>query len=418
MNEVFIVSLPSPIPMRTLFWTCTLVFFLTPFVSAQDLEQLRKIIDDNRPATLPADLGRKPPAPELVEKCKKVVEAANKIYALPNLSENDRYQTLQREVYPLIILAYAETPTHYSRLVAASDELDAKGNKNFSKLTEEHVLKIGSALATATKPVGGAGINIDSLAQRMILYAEQHPGQESMQMIEQLLALVHTMNASHRDRRLAVIAPKFHRYFLSVNHTARAKNLETDILRATLPDNPMILMGVDINGQDLDLNSLRDKVVLLQFWGTWCPHCKDEIPDLISLYEKYNKSGFEIIGINTGVKGDDEKKVKQFVDTTTFGGKKIPWTILHEGLGERKNKMTLTKLYGIDELPVLILIGRNGKVSHLHPLSSTLDHLVANATSLSATVEFTEEEKKQLEEMNKKRNEELDRQIKEGLGTQ
>ena len=404
--------------MRTLFWTSTLVFFFASLVSAQDLEQLRKIIDDNRPATLPDDLGRRLPPPELVEKCKKVVEAANQIYAMPNLDENTRYWALQREAYPLIILAYAGSPAHYSRLAAVSDELDVKGNKKISKITEEHVLKIGSALATTVRPGGNAGINIDSLAQRMILYAEQYPGQESMHMIDQLLALVHTMNANHRDRRLAIIAPRFHKYFLSVNHGTRAKILETDILRATLHGNPMMLMGVDINGQDLDLNSLRDKVVLLQFWGTWCPHCKDEIPDLISLYEKYNKSGFEIIGINTGVKGDDEKKVKQFVETTTFAGKKIPWTILHEGLGERKNKMTLTKLYGIDELPVLILIGRNGKVSQLHPLPSTLDNLVAEATSLRAGIEFTEEEKKQLEEMNKKREEEIDRQIKEELGTQ
>ena len=404
--------------MRTLFRTCTLIFVLASFVSAQDLEQLQKIIADNTPATLPNDLGRKPPPPELVDGCKKIVEAANQIYALPNLDENDRYRTLQREASALIVLAYAETPKHYTRLATVSDELDRKGNKKLSKLTEEHVLKIGSALATTTKPVGNVGINIESLAERMVLYAEQYPGQESTQMIEQLLSQVHAMNANPRDRRLAVIAPKFHKYFQSVNHVMRAKALEPDILRATLPDNSMLLMGVDINGNDLNLNALQDKVVLLQFWGTWCPHCKEEIPLLISLYDKYHKAGLEIIGVNTGVKGDDERKVKQFIDTTTFEGKKIPWTILHEGLGERKNKTTLTKYYGIDELPVLILIGRNGKVLNLHPLPSTLDNLIADATSLSATIEFTEEEKKILEENKRKQDEEIDRQIKAGLGLQ
>jgi hypothetical protein len=103
------------------------------------------------------------------------------------------------------------------------------------------------------------------------------------------------------------------------------------------------------------------------------------------------------------------------VESTTFGGKKIPWTILHEGLSERKNKTTLTKLYGIEELPVLILIGRNGKVLKLHPSPDSLDELVGEATSLLAGIEFTEEEKKILEENKRKQDEEIDRQIQSEL---
>ena len=403
--------------MRTLFWTCTLAFLFSSFVSSQDLEQLRKTIDDNVPTTLPDGLGRNAPSQELVDTCKTVIDAANQIYALLDINEKDRLWTLQREAIALVVLSYAETPTHYPRLTVVSDELERHGLKNLVKLTEMHVLKIGSALAVITKPVGNVGINVQSLAERMVLYAEQFPGQESMQIIEQFLMMVRSMTPIPRDRRLAVIAPIFQRYFQSINHTARANVLEPDIQRATLPGNPMLLMGVDINGRDLDLNSLQDKVVLLQFWGTWCPNCKAEMPLLISLYEKYRDAGFEIIGINTGVRGDDEKKVKQFLETTTFEGKKIPWITLHEGLGERKNKTTITKYYGISELPVLILIGRNGKVLNLHPFPNTLDDLIADAVSLLATIEFTDEEKKQIEEMKKKREEEIDQQIKSGLST-
>jgi len=415
MDDDFTVSLLPSIPMRTLFWTCTLVLFLASFVSAQDLEQLKKTVDDNRPTTLPDDLGRKPPSQELVDACKAAVNAANQIYALPDIDEASRLWTLQREATALIVLAYAETPTYYPRLAVISNELERRGLTKIGKEAEKHVLKIGVAVATATKPVGNMGINVESLAERMVLYAEQYPDTESIQLIDQFLLAVRSMTAIPRDRRLAVIAPIFQKYFQSINHTARARALESDIARSTLPGNPMQLMGVDINGNELNLNALYDKVVLLQFWGTWCPHCKEQIPNLISLYEKYNQSGLEIIGVNTGVQGDDERKVKQFVEATTFGGKKIPWRILHEGLGERKNKTTLTKLYGIDELPVLILIGRNGKVLNLHPLPSTLDDLIADATSLLATVEFTEEEKKQIEEMRKKREEEIDQQIRSGL---
>jgi len=379
------------------------------------LAQLQKTLNDNRPATFPDDLGLKPSSQELVDACKTALDAANKIYALPTLDEETRLWTLQREAAALIILAYADIPTYFPRLTVVSDELAQRGLTKIAKETEKHVLRIGSLLAITTKPVGNVGLNIQSLAQRMVLFAEQYPGTESMQLIDQLLLQVRAMAASARDRRLAVIAPIFQKYFQSIHYTARAQALESDIARSTLEGNPMQLMGVDLNGNDLDLNALQDKVILIQFWGTWCPHCKEQMPDLISLYEKYHKSGLEIIGVNTAVKGDDERKVKQFIESTTFGGKKIPWTILHEGLGERKNKITLTKLYGIDELPVLILIGRNGKVLKLHPLTSTLDDLIGDATSLLGSIEFTDAEKKQIEEMKKKRDAEIDRQIKTEL---
>jgi len=177
----------------------------------------------------------------------------------------------------------------------------------------------------------------------------------------------------------------------------------------------MIIMGTDIDGKDFDSLLLHDKVVLFQFWGTWCVHCKEQMPELIALYEKYHDDGLEIVGVNTGVNGDDVKKVKRFIETPLAGGKKIPWTMLHEGLGESKNKWSMTKFYGIEELPVLILVGRNGKVRALHPPLSTLDTSIAKALSPLESMEWTEEEKKQLDENERKRNEEADRLIQEGL---
>ena len=401
--------------MRTFFWTCTLALFVAPLVVAQDLEQLRKIIDANIPSVKLDDLGHKPPSPEMVDAGKAVVDAATKIYALPNLAATDLQWTLQREAVALMVLAHAEPATYYNRLTLISDELEKRGLPKLVKEAEKHVLIIGGELATKTGN-NAINLNIESLAERMVLYAQQYPGQDSLQVIDHFLHRVRAMtNAMHRDRRLGVVAPIFQQFYKNINYSAKAEALDTDILRATLPGQPMFMMGVDINGKDLDLPSLKDKVVLLQFWGTWCVHCNEEIPNLIALYEKYHTVGFEIIGVNTGVKGDDEKKVKQVLNTKLFGGKKIPWTVLHEGLGLSKNNTTMTKIYGIEELPVLILVGRNGKVLNLHPLPATLDELIAEATSIHATVEFTEEEKKLHEEAKRKQQEAIDEQIRKEL---
>jgi thiol-disulfide isomerase/thioredoxin len=407
------------ISMRVLFCACLLTSFFVLHVSAQDLEQLRKTIDTNISAitldTLNDLFVRKPPTPESVKAGKAIVEAAAQIYALPNLSETDRQKILQREAAALIVLAYADTATYYPRLTLTSDELERRGLQKLVEETERHVLEIGSDLATRTGNNNVIKIDAGTLAERMVLYAQQYPGAVSMSIIEHFVQRIRAMTAIPRDMRLAKAAPIFYQYFRTINHIAKADSLAPDILRATLADQTMFLMGVDINGKDFDITSIKDKVVLLQFWGTWCVNCMAEMPELIALYEKYHDKGLEIIGINTGVQGDDEKKVKQFLDTKTFDGKKIPWTILHEGLGFSKNKNTITKIYGIEELPVLILIGRNGKVLNLHPLPSTLDDRIAYAVSYEASIELTEEEQKQREEILRKQREEIDKQIEHDL---
>ena len=409
--------------MRSLFWTFMTAVALchSTLVAAQNFEQLRQTINANVPAN-PTEalgtIGRIPPKDEIVNACKTIAETATQIYALSDITEEERRWTLQREALALIVLANVEPAIYYSRLATLSDELDKRGlQTHIGKEAEKHVLQIGGVLATQTgNNPNPLNINVESLAERMVLYAEQYPGADSMQMIDNFLQRIRMLSAVPRDRRLAAVAPVFHAYYMKIHHIPRARALDPDILRSTLKGQPMRLTGVNINGNDFDPSSMRDKVVLLYFWGIWCVNCKEQIPDLITLYEKYRSSGFEIIGINTGVRGDDERTVRHYVETSLFNGKKIPWTIFHEGLAERKNMETLTKTYGITELPAMILIGRNGRVVELHPFFSALDSLVSRETSIFGSVGFTAEQLSLIEEIGKKEQEELDQSIRRELG--
>jgi len=404
MVEVFDYSTP-PFPMRTFFWTCVLALLFLPYVAAQDLAQLRKTIEDTLPAKLPDDLRVVPP--EIVAACQKVVDTANQIYTLPNLDEQNKRWTMRLETYARIPLAYTDARTHYARLTVLSDEMDRWGPKEFAKSTEEHVLKLGALLAVQTGN-NATNINRQALAQRMVLFAEQYPGADSLSLIDSFLRDVRSMKSpNYRDRRLAEIGPIFQEYYRSINQTLRVRLLDTDIRRATLPGTPMILRGVDLDGREFNLTSMRGKVVLIQFWGTWCIPCRAEMPDLIALHEKYRADGFEIIGINTGVQGDDDRWVRRFLDTTLINGKRITWKILHEGLNKRQNpnRETATDFYGITELPVLILVGRDGNVLQIHPLLSTLDSLIAEA--LEPQFDWTEEELEFIEERKRKEQEEI-----------
>ncbi len=67
----------------------------------------------------------------------------------------------------------------------------------------------------------------------------------------------------------------------------------------------------DLNGQTLSLADFEGKIIFLNFWATWCPPCRQEIPGFIEIYEKYKNQGLVIIGISVDREGVN--KVRQFV---------------------------------------------------------------------------------------------------------
>jgi thiol-disulfide isomerase/thioredoxin len=113
-----------------------------------------------------------------------------------------------------------------------------------------------------------------------------------------------------------------------------------------------------LDGSDLDLRSLRGKVVVVNFWATWCEPCQIEIPWMIGFQQEYGPRGFTIVGVAM----DDEGKsvVQPFVNTKTFDvdGRKMAmnYPIV---LG---NDEVAQKFGGLIGLPTSFVIDRNGKI--------------------------------------------------------
>jgi len=64
--------------------------------------------------------------------------------------------------------------------------------------------------------------------------------------------------------------------------------------------------AVSVNGDSVSLASQRGKVVLFNVWATWCHPCRDEIPELLVLYEKYKPRGLELVGVSIDANGSDD----------------------------------------------------------------------------------------------------------------
>nr|MBP7914986.1 TlpA family protein disulfide reductase [Vitreoscilla sp.] len=107
-----------------------------------------------------------------------------------------------------------------------------------------------------------------------------------------------------------------------------------------------------MNGPNLRLQEQRGKVVLLNFWATWCAPCREEMPHLNRLYEKYRAAGFVLLGVNV-----DDDPANALGVAGTFGVK-FPMLL--------DTDKQVSKLYDLATMPSTVLIDRDGKVRYLH----------------------------------------------------
>ena len=103
-----------------------------------------------------------------------------------------------------------------------------------------------------------------------------------------------------------------------------------------------------LDGQELTLSKLKGKVVLLDFWATWCAPCREAIPHLINLQKTHQEKGVEVIGMSVD-KGDVET-VRRFVKSMD-----IPYPIIITPEEVSRN-------FGVTALPTTIIIDKEGKI--------------------------------------------------------
>lgn len=107
----------------------------------------------------------------------------------------------------------------------------------------------------------------------------------------------------------------------------------------------------DLTGKPLSIASYKGKVVLIDFWATWCGPCREELPNVIGIYKKNHGQGFEIIGVSLD---SDRDRLESFIKA-----KDMTWAQYFDGAGWNNQ---LAKKYGVDSIPMTYLLDRNGKI--------------------------------------------------------
>jgi thiol-disulfide isomerase/thioredoxin len=108
----------------------------------------------------------------------------------------------------------------------------------------------------------------------------------------------------------------------------------------------------DLSGRGVSIAGLKGKVVLVDFWASWCSPCREELPILNALYKKYRERGFEVVAVNQDQSPD---KVRSFLSSMP-----LAFRVVHDG------GKAVAGRYAPSKMPTSFLIDRRGIVRHVH----------------------------------------------------
>ncbi len=185
------------------------------------------------------------------------------------------------------------------------------------------------------------------------VFLKKHPTEENLNVAEPILALAEKIASKPAEKCLR-------QAFENIQHETKEQDLRNlaeifdgVLRRQRLLGNDLPIWGCDVDGKPLDPKTLDGKVVLLDFWATWCGPCVAEFPRLKKLHEKYREKGFEIVGYC----------VDSDLDTMYAYLKRnpLPWIVLAKERSRNEERPPLSVHYGAKRLPVVLLRDRNGK---------------------------------------------------------
>ncbi len=148
-----------------------------------------------------------------------------------------------------------------------------------------------------------------------------------------------------------------------------ASSAEEGLARLGLLGKEPNLKGVQTDGQPFDIAALKGKVVLIDFWATWCAPCRAELPNVLKNYEQYHKAGFEVVGISLD---EDRTALDGFLKQES-----LPWiTLFNPDEATRGFEDPLVSRFFVNGIPATYLVDPAGKLVQIGVRGERLGELL------------------------------------------
>ena len=121
-----------------------------------------------------------------------------------------------------------------------------------------------------------------------------------------------------------------------------------------------------LDGREIDFDQMRGRVILIDYWASWCPDCLRALPQVLAVYRKYHDQGFEVVGISLD---NDQDALVAFLKKHD-----MPWPEYFDGKGWQSDLVTR---YGVGGIPEMWIVDRDGRVSAAGVQPEEIDGMVA-----------------------------------------
>jgi thiol-disulfide isomerase/thioredoxin len=207
-------------------------------------------------------------------------------------------------------------------------------------------------------------LKTENVAQIMMMKAELYlqvvnaPGGDPEKAAEAMLQIKQDMPETPTGQRVDTIIDQLKRQI----EAEKIRN--TLVVGAKFPD----FNEKDLSGRPMSIANDKGRVVLVDFWATWCPVCLIELPNTLEVYEKYHGKGFDIIGVSLD---EDQPTLESFIKE-----KGMAWPQYFDG---KKWDNKLAMKYGVEAAPTTYLLDGTGKIIAENLRGPALESAVANA---------------------------------------